>query len=365
MKEELRNAILKNTNVVEINCIDITDKDGDRQEEGRFTSTSSSLTTAIRTKSTPPNKDRIEQLYVTLNDMSQYIPTLLTIIRREQQIHRDRCKILVFFPASRLVRFFYHFFTLGGINMLNDENSSSASKGRDSGSSYNNCVWEIHSRMSQSSRMRASNSFRAAKGGVLFSSDVSARGLDYPDVTLVVQLGAPNNDEQYIHRIGRTGRAGQIGKSLLVLLPFEGGRRTSPIKGENIRLDEELTIWINEDRAERAGDSYETPPVSSSSSPSSLFQKSRADVESTRLKVRSGHAVLTQGSEAAFKAFLAHYVATMTASTSSKSSKKKRSKTLQPEEVLEYAKEFAAAIGLANTPELDPTVASRMGLTKS
>ena len=54
--------------------------------------------------------------------------------------------------------------------------------------------------------------FRAARCGVLLSSDVSARGVDYPDVTLVLQLGSPSSTEQYIHRLGRTGRAGKRGR---------------------------------------------------------------------------------------------------------------------------------------------------------
>lgn len=49
-------------------------------------------------------------------------------------------------------------------------------------------VREIHSRMNQNKRNRASEEFRRSKGLVLVSSDVSARGVDYPDVTLVVQV---------------------------------------------------------------------------------------------------------------------------------------------------------------------------------
>lgn len=49
-------------------------------------------------------------------------------------------------------------------------------------------VLETHSRKSQTYRTRVSEAFRNRKGVILFSSDVSARGLDYPDVTLVVQV---------------------------------------------------------------------------------------------------------------------------------------------------------------------------------
>ena len=55
----------------------------------------------------------------------------------------------------------------------------------------------------------------------MMSSDVSARGLDYPDVTLVIQVGLPSSREQYIHRLGRTARAGKTGEGLLLLAPHE------------------------------------------------------------------------------------------------------------------------------------------------
>jgi len=52
---------------------------------------------------------------------------------------------------------------------------------------------------------------------------VSARGVDYPGVTKVIQVGVPTSRDIYIHRIGRTGRAGKEGEAVLVLAPFEEG----------------------------------------------------------------------------------------------------------------------------------------------
>ncbi|KNZ76792.1 DEAD-box ATP-dependent RNA helicase 25 [Termitomyces sp. J132] len=56
---------------------------------------------------------------------------------------------------------------------------------------------------------------------VLVSSDVTARGMDFPGVTLVVQVGIPSSPEQYIHRLGRTARAGKSGRGIIVLDPCE------------------------------------------------------------------------------------------------------------------------------------------------
>ncbi|XWS35889.1 hypothetical protein CRYUN_Cryun20dG0035600 [Craigia yunnanensis] len=82
-------------------------------------------------------------------------------------------------------------------------------------------VREIHSRKSQSYRTRVSDEFRKSKGLILVTSDLSARGVDYPDVTLVIQVGLPSDRQQYIHRLGRTGRKGKEGQGLLVLAPWE------------------------------------------------------------------------------------------------------------------------------------------------
>ncbi|KAL6842568.1 hypothetical protein ACP4OV_027412 [Aristida adscensionis] len=82
-------------------------------------------------------------------------------------------------------------------------------------------IREIHSRKSQSARTKVSDEFRKSKGLILVSSDVSARGVDYPDVTLVIQVGIPSGREQYIHRLGRTGRKGKEGQGLLLLAPWE------------------------------------------------------------------------------------------------------------------------------------------------
>jgi ATP-dependent RNA helicase MSS116, mitochondrial len=95
----------------------------------------------------------------------------------------------------------------------------------------------LHSRMSQPARTRSSNAFRKSTGGhVLFTSDVSARGVDYPGTSLIIQVGLPSDREAYVHRLGRTARAGSSGHGVLLLceheMPFvEKELRGLPIKG--------------------------------------------------------------------------------------------------------------------------------------
>ncbi|KAG8848741.1 hypothetical protein FRB96_001020 [Tulasnella sp. 330] len=80
---------------------------------------------------------------------------------------------------------------------------------------------KIAGKTNQGQRDRAIEEMKAAKRAVLFSSDVTARGLDIPDVTLIVQVGAPDSTETYIHRLGRTARSGKTGRGLLIVAPFE------------------------------------------------------------------------------------------------------------------------------------------------
>lgn len=82
-------------------------------------------------------------------------------------------------------------------------------------------VREIHSKKPQSYRTRISDEFKESKELILITSDVSARGMNYPDVTLVIQVGIPSDREQYIHRLGRTGRQGKEGEGILLLAPWE------------------------------------------------------------------------------------------------------------------------------------------------
>ena len=69
----------------------------------------------------------------------------------------------------------------------------------------------VHGDMSQESRERSMASFKAGKRDVLIATDVAARGIDVDDVTHVINHTIPDDDKAYLHRVGRTGRAGKTG----------------------------------------------------------------------------------------------------------------------------------------------------------
>lgn len=82
-------------------------------------------------------------------------------------------------------------------------------------------VYQLHSRLSQNIRTRTTDEFKVATSGIMFASDVIGRGMDFPNVGLVVQLGLPADGEQYIHRVGRTARAGNGGRAVILLTSAE------------------------------------------------------------------------------------------------------------------------------------------------
>ena len=72
----------------------------------------------------------------------------------------------------------------------------------------------IHGNKSQAARQRALEAFRCKKVQVLVATDVAARGIDIDGITHVVNFDLPIEPEGYVHRIGRTGRAGAEGVAL-------------------------------------------------------------------------------------------------------------------------------------------------------
>lgn len=78
---------------------------------------------------------------------------------------------------------------------------------------------QIQGNKSQNARERALKAFRDGKIKVLVATDVAARGIDVSDVTHVINYQLPMTYDSYIHRIGRTGRAGQVGKAITFVDP--------------------------------------------------------------------------------------------------------------------------------------------------
>ena len=77
----------------------------------------------------------------------------------------------------------------------------------------------IHGDLDQSQRTKTLDGFREGSLRILVASDVAARGLDVPSVSHVFNYDVPSHAEDYVHRIGRTGRAGRDGKAMMICVP--------------------------------------------------------------------------------------------------------------------------------------------------
>ncbi|MBI4124577.1 MAG: DEAD/DEAH box helicase [Deltaproteobacteria bacterium] len=78
---------------------------------------------------------------------------------------------------------------------------------------------EIHSNRTQSQRQKALEGFRRGRHRILVATDIASRGLDISHISLVINYDLPDNSEDYVHRIGRTARAGREGKAISFATP--------------------------------------------------------------------------------------------------------------------------------------------------
>jgi ATP-dependent RNA helicase DeaD len=91
--------------------------------------------------------------------------------------------------------------------------------------------------MTQNERNAVLASFKSGSIPCLVATNVAARGLDVEGVTHVIQLGLPDDQETFIHRSGRTGRAGNEGVNLTLLSPSEVGRFRDMLRGTQMKVE--------------------------------------------------------------------------------------------------------------------------------
>ncbi|RSH91153.1 ATP-dependent RNA helicase [Saitozyma podzolica] len=138
--------------------------------------------------------DMLEQGYVVC-DSDQRFMLLFTFLKKNL-----KKKVIVFFSSCNSVK--YHAELLNYIDVP---------------------VLDLHGKQKQQKRTNTFFEFCNAPTGILLCTDVAARGLDIPKVDWIIQFDPPDDPRDYIHRVGRTARAGKTGKSLLFLLPSELG----------------------------------------------------------------------------------------------------------------------------------------------
>ncbi|KAG0647453.1 ATP-dependent RNA helicase [Hyphodiscus hymeniophilus] len=141
--------------------------------------------------------ERVPQNLVVVPTFSDVAAAMVGSIRSESKaVGIDVFKAIVFAPTAALVDFYGTI--LESISGLPH-------------------VSVLHSRVSQGKRTNVTNAFREATSGILVATDVVARGMDFPRVTNVFQVGIPADKESYIHRLGRTARAGAEGTGTFII----------------------------------------------------------------------------------------------------------------------------------------------------
>jgi len=138
-------------------------------------------------------------------------------------------------------------------------------------------VAKLHSRRSQEQRQQALQDFKDGKVRVLVATDIAARGIDIAGVTHVVNHDFPVNPEDYVHRIGRTGRAGAQGLAISFV----------PKHDLNLLDHLELTIALRLPRKHLKGFNYNAPvpaPLPGEKLPSRDWRKRTREKEAGRLK---------------------------------------------------------------------------------
>ena len=102
----------------------------------------------------------------------------------------------------------------------------------------------IHGGFSQEKRTKTMKYFNSKNGDVLVCTDVAARGLDIPGVTHVYNYDIPNDSKEYVHRIGRTARAGKNGKAINILTTRDHNNFRQVMRVNNIDIDKDETPFI-------------------------------------------------------------------------------------------------------------------------
>ncbi|KAF9885884.1 ATP-dependent RNA helicase dbp4 [Aspergillus nanangensis] len=177
---------------------------------------------AVHETASSATPSKLQQHYV-VTSLPRKLDVLWSFIRSNL-----KSKTIVFMSSGKQVRFVYEAFRhlQPGIPLMH-----------------------LHGRQKQGGRLDITTKFSQAKHAVLFSTDVAARGLDFPAVDWVIQLDCPEDADTYIHRVGRTARYEREGRAVLFLDPSEEPvmlkrleHKKVPIERINVKANKQQSI---------------------------------------------------------------------------------------------------------------------------
>jgi ATP-dependent RNA helicase DDX55/SPB4 len=138
---------------------------------------------------------QLKQFYIESENIKFKLSYLINLIKA----NKESKKIMIFFATCNSV----DYFSITLPKLIETELDFSCFK--------------LHSKISQKKRKTEYKKFLKIERGILLTTDLSARGIDIPNVDLIIQFDPPKNEEVYIHRVGRTARVGHEGKSVIFL----------------------------------------------------------------------------------------------------------------------------------------------------
>ncbi|RDW70449.1 RNA-dependent ATPase HCA4 [Aspergillus mulundensis] len=176
---------------------------------------------AVHEAASSATPSKLQQHYV-VTPLPQKLDTLWSFIRSNL-----KSKTIVFMSSGKQVRFVYESFRhmQPGIPLLH-----------------------LHGRQKQGGRLDITTRFSQAQHAVLFSTDVSARGLDFPAVDWVIQLDCPEDADTYIHRVGRTARYERDGRAVLFVDPSEEKGMLRRLEQKKVTL-EKINVKANKQQS--------------------------------------------------------------------------------------------------------------------
>ncbi|CCH59885.1 hypothetical protein TBLA_0C00690 [Henningerozyma blattae CBS 6284] len=195
----------------------------------------------VNSKQSAPQSLNIDYAVVKLEKKLEYLLTLLNNYKFK--------KCIVYFPTCIFVNYIYNFFQHLQKSKVIESKLS---------------IFSLHGKLQTSSRMKTLDSFtQTFDNAILLTTDVAARGIDIPDVDLVIQVDPPTDSDVFLHRCGRTGRANRIGKAIVFLSEGREEDFVPFMKVKNVELQRtDLKIsnlpnnfydifktWVLEDRA--------------------------------------------------------------------------------------------------------------------
>lgn len=174
--------------------------------------------------------EKVPQKVVNVGGFENVIPAVLELCKREVE-NNTKFKAIIYFNATADVTLASQIFA----NLRNPGQSLFHQHPL-----HPTKQFSIHAKLTQQARTRAAESFRRADCAILFSSDVTARGMDFPNVTHVIQVGVPASRDTYIHRIGRTARGNKEGEGWIFLTNLEAQENSIRLRRLPLKPDTSL-----------------------------------------------------------------------------------------------------------------------------